>query len=158
MNSIPNINSRVPVVAQNVIYNNTTSGLQATNVQDAIDEVAQGSGGTGITKIWDNPDSSQSFIAQPITLTSADYDLLLWVFGAGSAASPKSVIVPKGSNVLLEAGLTNSTVGTTNIQRAGTYVSDTSYNVGDGSLGRPGSAASTDNTVCKPLTIYGIKF
>ena len=32
--------------AEDVSYDNTTSGLTATNIQDAIDEVAQGSGGT----------------------------------------------------------------------------------------------------------------
>lgn len=32
--------------ADDVSYDNTTSGLNATNVQDAIDELAQGSGGT----------------------------------------------------------------------------------------------------------------
>ena len=34
------------VQAENVGYDNTDSGLTATNVQDAIDELAQGSGGT----------------------------------------------------------------------------------------------------------------
>ena len=50
MNSISNSrsSSSAPIAAQSVVYNNTTSGLQATNVQDAIDEVAQGgSGGVG---------------------------------------------------------------------------------------------------------------
>ena len=32
--------------ADDVTYDNTSSGLNATNVQDAIDEVAQGSGGS----------------------------------------------------------------------------------------------------------------
>lgn len=37
------------VQAENVSYDNTDSGLTATNVQDAIDELAQGSGITPIT-------------------------------------------------------------------------------------------------------------
>lgn len=49
MNSISNSrsSSSAPIAAQSVVYNNTTSGLQATNVQDAIDEVAQGLGEVG---------------------------------------------------------------------------------------------------------------
>lgn len=34
------------IQAQNVVYDNTTSGLTATDVQSAIDELASGSGGT----------------------------------------------------------------------------------------------------------------
>lgn len=75
MNSIPNIKSLVPVVAQNVIYNNTTSGLQATNVQDAIDEVAQGGGGSVGT--WTLVGSQQG--TTPISLTGDENEIYICV-------------------------------------------------------------------------------
>ena len=48
VNAINEVNSAVGTVptAAQVTYDNTGSGLTATNVQDAIDEVAQGGGGT----------------------------------------------------------------------------------------------------------------
>lgn len=48
VNAINEVNAAVgtPTAAQ-VTYDNTGSGLTATNVQDAIDEVAQGGGGVG---------------------------------------------------------------------------------------------------------------
>lgn len=50
VNAINEVNAKtitVSVSAEDVAYNNTVSGLTATNVQDAIDEVAQGGGGAG---------------------------------------------------------------------------------------------------------------
>lgn len=46
-----------PVSSDNVSYDNTTSGLTADNVQDAIDEIAQGwSGSSSVTfiEVWDS--------------------------------------------------------------------------------------------------------
>lgn len=46
-----------PVSSDDVTYDNTTSGLTATNVQDAIDEIAQGwSGSSSVTfiEVWDS--------------------------------------------------------------------------------------------------------
>lgn len=107
--------------------------------------------------LWENPNPSASFGAQQITLTSSDYDFLLWIYGTGSASVQTSVICAKGENVALSSALTNSTYGTTNIQRTATRTSDTTYSIGDGYLGRPQNAHTTDNTVCKPLIVYGFK-
>ena len=106
--------------------------------------------------LWENSDPTSAFAAQTISLSTGDYDFLLWIYGAGSASQPMSQITVKGVNASLNGALTNSTTGTTNIYRSSVYVSDTSFSVGDGSIGRPGSASSTDNTVCKPLAVYGI--
>lgn len=52
VNAINEVNAAVGTVptAAQVTYDNTGSGLTATNVQDAIDEVAQGGGGSTPTK------------------------------------------------------------------------------------------------------------
>ena len=49
VNAINEVNAAVGTpTAEQVTYDNTGSGLTATNVQDAIDEVAQGGGGGGV--------------------------------------------------------------------------------------------------------------
>lgn len=61
VNAINEVNGKD---AGDIAYDNTGSGLTATNVQNAIDEVAQGGGGGGtgfeLDTIWTNPDDSQT--------------------------------------------------------------------------------------------------
>jgi hypothetical protein len=109
-------------------------------------------------KLWENTNPTAAFTAQNITLASDDYDFLLWIYGTASTNPKGSVIAPKGTgSVLLSSGLTNSTHGVTNVQRTAVYVSDTEYSVSAGTLGRPSGTYSEDNTVCKPIAIYGFK-
>lgn len=59
--------------ASDISYDNTVSGLTASNVQEAIDELA--SGGTsehGYYELWKNTDISNDFSAQTITLYNID--------------------------------------------------------------------------------------
>lgn len=111
-----------------------------------------------LTTLWENPSPTSNFVAQDITLASDDYDFLLWIYGTASTNPKGSVIAPKGTgSILLSSGLTNSTHGVTNVQRTAVYVSDTKYSVSAGTLGRPSGAYSEDNTVCKPIAVYGFK-
>ena len=65
-----------PSAAQ-VTYDNTVSGLTATDVQAAIDELAS-SPAVGKTVLWSNPDPAQVFAGQPVTLSDSilNYDLI----------------------------------------------------------------------------------
>ena len=56
----------------NVAYDNTVSGLTATTVQSAIDEIVGGGGGAdhGVVELWLNPNINQDFGAQSIVITS----------------------------------------------------------------------------------------
>lgn len=59
--------------AGDISYDNTSSGLTATNVQDAIDEVAQGGGSTGYSLIWTNADTTQVIdTTTPLSIADAD--------------------------------------------------------------------------------------
>ena len=62
--------------ADDVTYDNTTSGLTATDVQSAIDELAGASpviSEHGFYELWANADATQSFGAQNIVIS--DYDV-----------------------------------------------------------------------------------
>lgn len=63
----------------NIAYDNTASGLTATDVQSALDEIASGSGADhGVYESWVNPDSTVPFNAQTTTFSaSEEYDQLL---------------------------------------------------------------------------------
>lgn len=70
VNAINEVNAAVGTpTASQVTYDNTDSGLTATNVQAAIDEVAQGGGGFTLTELYSNPDDTQNQAAG--TLVSA---------------------------------------------------------------------------------------
>jgi hypothetical protein len=107
-------------------------------------------------KLWENPAPTASFVAQNITLDSADYDFLYIAFTAydGNANAYESVTIPKGKGCILS--LATGYRGSENIRtRQITYVSDTSLSVGDGYLGQ--ASATVNNATCVPIVVYGIK-
>ena len=67
VNAINEVNGKD---AGDIAYDNTGSGLTATNVQDAIDEVAQGGGGAGYTVI-DTAAAGSSYATQLTQLETA---------------------------------------------------------------------------------------
>ena len=67
----------IPTSASGISYDNTDSGLSATDVQGAVDEVAQKMGNVRMLKRWENPNPSADFERQAVTLSSGNYDLLL---------------------------------------------------------------------------------
>lgn len=72
VNAINEVNAAVGTVptAAQVSYDNTGSGLTATNVQDAIDEVAQGGGGGSLSVIA-TAAANQTYAAQLTELETA---------------------------------------------------------------------------------------
>ena len=57
--------------AADISYDNSDSGLSATNVQDAIDEVAQSGGGGGVGTVVNLTTTTASFHNKTVTLTGA---------------------------------------------------------------------------------------
>ena len=102
-----------------------------------------------MTLLWENPNTTQSFASQNITLNSADYDFLLAIFAFSNtyASYQFSTIVSKGKDIVASFGSANVTY-----YRQCQYISNTEYNVDNAKKG-----TSTDNTVCIPIAIYGIK-
>lgn len=68
------VKTSINLGANAITYNNTTSGLTATNAQAAIDELAGSS--LQMDTLWENP-SSGSFESQSIEFDYYNYNLLL---------------------------------------------------------------------------------
>lgn len=145
---------------------------QQAAIPEAVIENAPGvEGGLSadlLTKLWENPDPSQLFAAQDITLSSSDYDLLLTLFittntiTATSNGVGHSVIVKKGSSISLDCVLPYGGMPAANYYRPMVRNSDTSYSVGAcriGGVSASGSVSFVDSNTssCIPIAIYGIK-
>jgi hypothetical protein len=104
-----------------------------------------------MTLLWENPNTTQAFTPQTITLNSADYDfLLVIVYYSTSGGQSTSTITEKGKNIALSIN--------TNVvdYRTLTRVNDTTFSATD--AGRwNGSSVTVNNNVCIPVAIYGIK-
>jgi hypothetical protein len=108
-------------------------------------------GNMRMTKLWENPDPTQSFSAQNVTLSSGDYDLLCVVARlSASLTFNVSAFTPKGNGVHLVR--TDKASTGVNIGRNMEYASDTTVHFVDAYR-----LNSTDNTMLIPYCIYGIK-
>ncbi len=112
-----------------------------------------------LKKLWENETPSATFGSQNITLTSGDYDYLLFFFvnGLGSGMTLKGNDYKHGFAWDYNGG-SGSTYYTACYRRNFLYVNDTTYNVSDCYV-RWGNNTSnpTVNTECIPLAIYGGK-
>lgn len=148
-----------------------TEQQQAAVKEAVIDNAPGVDGGLTanlLTKLWENPDPSQLFAAQDITLSSSDYDFLLTIYittntiTATSNGVGHSVIVKKGSSISLDCVLPYGGRPVEVYYRPMLRNSNTSYSVGTcriGNITNSGSVSFTDNNTyaCIPVAIYGIK-
>lgn len=144
--------------ASMIDYDNVLSGLNATDAQGAIDELAArpSSGGITLSVGWANPDPGSDFAAQDIDLDDDDYDLL-YIDAIYVGSYHISQVIPKGANFILGLSSTSSGSYTTAAQRNATYVSNTRYSVAGAFEQNSGSARTTNNALLKPYRIYKIK-
>lgn len=157
VNAINEVNGKD---AGDIAYDNTGSGLTATNVQDAIDEVAQGGGGAGgLTVVWDNPNDTviQSTGTVATIADQPEYEAYLVIVkqNAGSGTSAyTSVVVLSGLSALVSVcgrlGIELREITVTNT--AGTVT----LTVGQGYSGSYGSVSAEDNA-CIIKRVYGIR-
>jgi len=105
-----------------------------------------------IKKLWENPSPSSNFSQQQITLSSSDYDFLLWVYRTVKNADvTKSEVSTKGYGVLLDATVSNSS---SNLRtRSIGYMNDLNFWVDQNYT----STTTVDNGCNIPIAIYGIK-
>lgn len=97
--------------------------------------------------LWENPNTTQAFPAQRVTLSSADYDFLLVTAQAvagGATDVQQNCIFSKGHGCKL-IGMSGNNALFRNI----TYVSDTSLAIAN--------CDSPNNSYLVPIAIYGIK-
>ena len=117
----------------------------------------------GLKKLWENPSPNNTFSSQSITLSSDDYDYLIWDFdykkGLNKSISAFSI---KGQGVFANAAGYWEPGGATyaaTIRREVTYVNDKSFNVESG-CARYGNNTSNNsaNDWLIPVAVYGGKF
>ena len=156
VNAINEVNGKD---AGDIAYDNTGSGLTATNVQAAIDEVAQGGGGGGVslTSIWSNSDPSQSFAGQTVSVADTQtYTLYLIICQYSNNNNLQVSACCDGSKAkLLSMGSNYKTARDLTIAQNGGNKDFTFDNASKEPY--DGSTSTQDNTLLIPVSIYGIK-
>lgn len=151
---VSNASAIAGLTASDVAYDNTDSGLTATNTQGAIDEVITKLGNMKISKLWENSDPTVNFIAQTIELSSDNYDILLLIGKVVTSLNREiSSIIIKGSGASL-IGFSGS--GLVSAIRSIDYTDDTHFYVTSGTI-QSGGSTVTDDSRLIPVAIYGIK-
>lgn len=147
------------LTAAGTSYDNTLSGLTAADVQSAIDELAAIPSGSKVSLLFSNPDTTVNWGTDPITLSSDDYDLLLFTFRSTTTSGYcLSQIAIKGSDVEVTRLYPGGGNPLNLYGRRLTYASDTSYSVGAATAQALGSAGGmTSNNHLIPYKVYGIK-
>lgn len=146
--------------AKNMAYDGAVSGIEANNVQDAIDAVSSGLGRI----LWQNPNPNVEFAPQTINLTDDDYDYLIFIYRYSTAYNRSiSDTVLKGDSLNLQT-IWTGTGGFGVNQRVVNWVSNTQFDV----LKCVGCLMSTiankvevednKNGAVVPYTIIGCKF
>ena len=165
VNAINEVNGKD---AGDIAYDNTGSGLTATNVQAAVDEVAQGGGGSGMTRtdLWVNntipTSSSDTFAATSVALADAitNYDEIEFQFMA-SSVNPVSIskvyaspaIYASSLQKIVDMTLVNGGTSNDNWGRRATFTDTSNVSFAAGYKN-----GSQDNGACIPYKIIGIKY
>ena len=136
------------LTASDIAYDNTDSGLTATHVQGAVDEIVANMGNMRMLKLWQNPNTTSDFASQNVTISSSDYDILVAICytSTGGGFSLANISL-KGSGFIL-----SYFSGSATYTRQCDRVSDTQYTIGDCRSG-----GTTSNNILIPCIIYGIK-
>ena len=157
VNAINEVNGKD---AGDIAYDNTGSGLTATNVQDAIDEVAQGGGGgVSRTVLWANVDPSSSYVGatEPLSDDITNYDEIEFQFRAYGTHKGiyKSYYDASlyAANDLIEIGVASSAHFDNSVGRDVTIASTTSVTFGGGYYN-----GASNNGHAIPVKIIGIKY
>lgn len=142
--------------AIDINYDNTTSGLTADNVQDAIDENADSidtlnSKMAKYTLLWTNPSPSAAFAAQDIVVDISGYDDIY-------IETTEGVCIGKVGNGTYEVACGLSSGIAYLYYRQFALNNTSKISVGDGKQTKvTDGATSTVNALYVPLRIYGVK-
>lgn len=150
--------SEIAVVDENNKYKTLDNKL--ASIDDNITSLK-------LKKMWENSDTNADFASQNITLSSGDYDYLIWFYGYYKNANITEIVSMISLKELSGAVLTMScaSVGTggnyytTTIKRNVLKQSDTVYNIGDCERSVGASPPQQNqNGYCIPIVVYGGKF
>lgn len=152
---VSNASAIAGLTASEVDYVNTTSGLTATDVQGALDEVVQTMGNVQMAKLWENPSPGADFAGQNVQIAGlTDYDIYMIFLSEGCITMAKG-----GSGRYTFPGTSG---GVAYLWYR--YAIDDSVTYGNtlrfsdsGRFKMSDGTSSTDNSSAIPLTVYGIK-
>jgi hypothetical protein len=115
------------------------------------------------TILWSNSNPTQEFESQNITLSSSDYDILEFYFASSISSTntfTSKAIKGSGTTVFVMINLNEDVSQETGVRlRNISYISDTSYQIGNGLL-RGGSGSSIPtivNNFLIPIYVIGYK-
>lgn len=112
-----------------------------------------------ITTLWTNSNPATAFAQQTITLSSSDYDILIFIcqLFSGDGASGRKYITGtfKGNNVTLSVP-GNYAGNACVFERDASRTSDTKYGIG-GCTVRYGTTTVSENSFAIPYKVIGIK-
>ena len=121
----------------------------------------------GLKKLWENSNTNADFASQNITLSSGDYDYLIWFYGYYKNSNITSIVsmisLKSLGGVLLTMACASVGAGgnyyTTTIKRDVIKNSDTVYNISncERSVGTS-TPQQNQNSYCIPIVVYGGKF
>lgn len=158
VNAINEVNAAIgtPTAAQ-VSYDNTGSGLTATDVQAAIDEIAQGGSGSSIDLIYTNPNDAQSISAGTFT-TIADqptYKFFIAKIRCNTQLNPYIMVnIPDNTRTRVSSFGSTLNQRDYTISQAGGTVTVTAD---DGSASSYGGSPTTNNDVNIISELYGVR-
>lgn len=143
-----NMLSDIPTIQNNISTINNNIG-NLTNLETSDKSSIVNSINSLTSKIlWTNPSPTSNFASQNITLSSSDYDMLLWIFSTGTSNSQYiSFYTIKGKGVYA-SWVYNSTF----LAREINYSTDTQYAIGDNKTN-----GTTNNASTIPQYVIGYK-
>lgn len=147
--------------AIDINYDNTTSALTATNVQDAIDENAADISTLNsktLKQLWVNTSPTSNFSAQSIALSSSDYDYLILITkNAAASSGAMSIMALKGMGFYTQWCNRDGNYPML-AYRFIQYTDDTHYSVPAATTTSHVSGLGSNDSYLVPIAIYGGKF
>lgn len=142
------------------VKNSFSTGENNTYNCDYVNSIAD----KCLKKLWQNSSPTSTFGAQNITLSSSDYDFLIWIYRFHTGTSnniQKSQLMLKGGGVAMDMAWDYGVSGTyyvADYYRKATYSSTTKYAVASCLVKYNSTSSATNNAYMIPIAIYGGKF
>ena len=117
-----------------------------------------------LKKLWENTNTTTSFSPQTITLSSEDYDYLVWIYRFHTASNnniQKSQLVLKGAGVVMDIAWDYGVGGSYTVadyHRKVQYTNNTTYSIEDCIIKYNNTQDAQDNNYIIPVAVYGGKF
>lgn len=119
-----------------------------------------------LKKLWENENQTSTFSSQTITLSSDDYDYLIWIYKLHKSSSnnnQKSQFTLKGAGSIMDIAFDYSPGSGTyyigEYYRTAKYINDKSFQISDDYVRyNSGTTIVTNNDFNIPVAVFGGKF